>query len=191
MRWHGPDAPLGERTAAASADQGSLREGPAPRNRRDADYLQVLQRLDPARVTPLLCAFTPRHRSPSVSKPSASSRLSSVAQVGPRSMRDLFQFARGHKSNSCIWTVQRAFLGGLGARLTRLPTIAHYHSMLQLSPIRDALEPPADAVGVEVDRGIRGRAPMGDRRRSRSPRADRVSITVTNRPLSRPRHRCT
>ena len=104
-------------------------------------YLHVLPRLDPARVTPLLCAFAPRHpiakRFEAVGiKPTFFGRT----RWDPRSVRDLLQFARGHQVELLHLDGPTSFsFGRLGARLTRLPTIAHFHSMLQLPPVRTLL----------------------------------------------------
>jgi glycosyltransferase involved in cell wall biosynthesis len=104
-------------------------------------YLHVLPRLDPARVTPLLCAFASRHpiaeRFEAVGiKP----RFFGRTKWDPRSVRDVLQFACGHHVDLVHLDGATSFpFGRLGARLTGLPTIAHFHSMLELPPVRALL----------------------------------------------------
>jgi glycosyltransferase involved in cell wall biosynthesis len=104
-------------------------------------YLNVLPRLDPARVTPLLCAFAPRHpiaeRFEAIGiKPTFFGRT----RWDPRAIPDVLQFARGHHVDLVHLDGPTSFpFGRLGACLTRLPTIAHFHSMLQLPPLRALL----------------------------------------------------
>ena len=147
-------------------------------------YLHVLPRLDPARVTPLLCAFAPRHpiakRFEAVGiKPTFFGRT----RWDPRSVRDLLQFARGHQVELLHLDGATSFsFGRLGARLTRLPTIAHFHSMLQLPPVRTLLNRQpmlSTSRSIAVSAAVRQWAidHAGDRTR-----ADRGA-------LQRPRHR--
>ena len=92
-------------------------------------------------MTPLLCAFASRHpiaeRFEAIGiKPTFFGRM----RWDPRSVRDVLQFARGHHVDLVHLDGPTSFpFGRLGARLTRLPTIAHFHSMLQLSPVRALL----------------------------------------------------
>jgi glycosyltransferase involved in cell wall biosynthesis len=101
-------------------------------------YLNVLPRLDPDRVTALLCAFAPRHPiaerfEASDIKPTFFGRT----RWDPRSLHDVRQFARAHHVDLVHLDGPTSFpFGRLGACLTRLPTIAHFHSMLQLPPAR-------------------------------------------------------
>jgi glycosyltransferase involved in cell wall biosynthesis len=104
-------------------------------------YLQMLPRLDPARVTALLCAFAPPHP--------IASRFEAVGikptffgrrKWDPRCLFDLVRLARRCNADLLHLEGRTSFLfGRLGVRAARLPSALHFHCMLPLPRIRSYL----------------------------------------------------
>jgi glycosyltransferase involved in cell wall biosynthesis len=104
-------------------------------------YLQMLPRLDPARVTALLCAFAPPHP--------IASRFEAVGikptffgrrKWDPRCLFDLVRLARSCNADLLHLEGRTSFLfGRLGVRAARLPSALHFHCMLPLPRIRSYL----------------------------------------------------
>jgi glycosyltransferase involved in cell wall biosynthesis len=100
--------------------------------------LETLPRLDPSRVAPFLIAFSGWHP--------IASRFEAVGikpvffgrgKWDPRSLRDVLAFVRRHHIDLVHLDGTPTFLfGRLGSRLSGLPTIAHFHSMLRMPPGR-------------------------------------------------------
>jgi glycosyltransferase involved in cell wall biosynthesis len=104
-------------------------------------YLQMLPRLDPARVTPLLCAFAPRH--PIASRfetEGIAPTFFGRAKWDPRGASDLVRFARRCKADLLLLEGWTSFLvGRVGVHLVRLPAILRFNCMLPISPARSFL----------------------------------------------------
>lgn len=96
-------------------------------------YLRMLPRLDPARVTPMLCAFAPWHP--------IASRFQEVGiepvffgrkRWDPRCQTDLLRFARSCKADLLHLMGRTSFpFGRLGVHAVGVPSVLHFHSMLE------------------------------------------------------------
>jgi glycosyltransferase involved in cell wall biosynthesis len=97
-------------------------------------YLEMLPRLDPTRVTPLLCVFAPRH--PIASRfEAAGIRPTFFGRVrwDPRCLIDLVRFARSCDADLLHLEGCSSFpFGRLGARALGLPSALHFHCMLSM-----------------------------------------------------------
>jgi glycosyltransferase involved in cell wall biosynthesis len=101
-------------------------------------YLQLLPRLDRARITPLLCAFAPRHP--------IASRFEAVgieptffgrARWDPRCVVDLLRFARSREADLLHVEGWTSFpFGRVGIRLARRPQILRFNCMLPIPPAK-------------------------------------------------------
>jgi L-malate glycosyltransferase len=100
--------------------------------------LEMLPRLDQSRVMPFLIVFSGWHP--------IASRFEAVGikpvffghgKWDPRCLRDVLAFVRRHHIDLVHLDGTPTFLfGRIGARLSRLPMIAHFHSMLPMPPGR-------------------------------------------------------
>jgi glycosyltransferase involved in cell wall biosynthesis len=101
-------------------------------------YLEMLPRLDPARVAPLLCAFAPRH--PIASRFEATGITPTFfgrTKWDPRCLSDLVRFARLCKADLLHLEGVTSFpFGRLGAHALGLPAVLHFHCMLSMPRAR-------------------------------------------------------
>jgi glycosyltransferase involved in cell wall biosynthesis len=96
--------------------------------------LETLPRMDPTRVTPLLIAFSGWDP---IARCFESIGIDPIflgyGRWDPRCLRDILAFIRRHRIDLVHLDGTPKFLfGRLGAKLSRLPTIAHFHSMLPM-----------------------------------------------------------
>jgi glycosyltransferase involved in cell wall biosynthesis len=101
-------------------------------------YLEMLPRLDPNRITPLLCAFAPRHP--------IASRFEAVGiaptffgrrRWDPRCLIDLIRFARSSGADLLHLEGYTSFpFGRAAARALGLPSVLHFHCMLPMPRTR-------------------------------------------------------
>jgi FkbM family methyltransferase len=104
-------------------------------------YLEMLPRLDPARVSPSLCAFAPRH--PIASRFAAAGITPTFfgrRKWDPRCLSDLVRFARLCKADLLHLEGVTSFpFGRLGVHLARRPVILRFNCMLPMSRFRSFL----------------------------------------------------
>jgi glycosyltransferase involved in cell wall biosynthesis len=97
-------------------------------------YLEMLPRLDPARVSPLLCAFAPWH--PIASRFEAAGITPTFFGRSKRDLRclsDLVRFARLCKADLLHLEGVTSFpFGRLGVHAVDLPAVLHFHCMLPM-----------------------------------------------------------
>ena len=101
-------------------------------------YLQMLPRLDPARVTPLLCAFAPWHP--------IANRFREVGiepvffgrkRWDPRCLTDVLRFARSSEADLLHVVGRTSFpFGRLGVHLARRPTMLRFNCILPLPRLK-------------------------------------------------------
>jgi glycosyltransferase involved in cell wall biosynthesis len=97
-------------------------------------YLQLVTRLDPARVRPMFCALGPWHP---IAGPFEAVGVKPLffgrSRWDPRCLVDLVHWARRCQADLLHLDAWTSFLfGRLGARLVGLPSVLHFHSMLPM-----------------------------------------------------------
>lgn len=104
-------------------------------------YLEMLPRLDPNRITPLLCAFAPRH--PVASRFEAAGIAPTFfgrRRWDPRCLIDLVRFARSSGADLLHLEGYTSFpFGRAGARALGLPSVLHFQCMLPMPRTRSFL----------------------------------------------------